>query len=206
MMGMGVTPLAAAYWVAACSDPGITKGPIHLVTQILADCGGRGTPTLWHVPRHGLLDILSDDAAVLVFRDMAVQAIWAALARDRQGYRGLALGLDYGLTLSFARALRGEQHRRMMAILQDGVWTPSRAARVNAGADVCVFCGQDQADATRRWWHCAAIPRSSHPLCLSFERLLGALAELGPGYDCLWRTGTAPLVLGTQGRLTGLTP
>ena len=58
MMCMGVTPLVSAYWVAACSDPGTTKGPTHLVTKILAGCGARGTPTLWHVPRYGFLDIL----------------------------------------------------------------------------------------------------------------------------------------------------
>jgi hypothetical protein len=138
-MILGMGPEVSAYWEAAFADPGRTKGPIHLVVKIITECGTHGSPTLWTVPRHGVLDILRDEDAVAVFRDMAVQSVWKDLARDRQGYKGLEQGIDYTLTLALARTLKGEQLNRMRAILQDGVWTPTRAARVNTGTDQCIF-------------------------------------------------------------------
>ena len=141
-LGMGPTPEIVAYWKAALADPGKTKGPIHLVVKIIMECCAQGSPTLWTIPRHGVLDILSDEDAASVFKDMAVQAVWKDLAKDRQGYQGLEPGIDYPLTMSFARTLKGEQLNRMRAILQDGVWTLMRAARVNTGTDNCIFLRQ----------------------------------------------------------------
>ena len=112
--------------------------------KILGECGVQGSPTQWEVPRRGVLDILRDEDTVSVFRDMAVQAVWKDLAQERQGYQGLEQGIDYDPTLSFARTLKGEQLNRMRAILQDGVWTPTRAARANSGTDKCIFVGRSK--------------------------------------------------------------
>ena len=87
-MGVGPTPEITSYWGVALSDPRRTKGPIHLVVRIIAECGAQGSPTLWAVPRHGVLDILRDEDSVAVFRGMAVQDVWKDLARDRQGCQG----------------------------------------------------------------------------------------------------------------------
>ena len=110
-----------SYWNDASTDLGRTKGPIHLVVKIITECCSHGSPTQWTVPRHGNLGILRGEDAIAIFRDMAVQSVWKDLSRDRQGYQGLAQGIDYPLTLSFPRTLKGEHFHRMRAILQDGV-------------------------------------------------------------------------------------
>ena len=94
-LGIGPTPEVATYWEAALADSGKTKGPIHRVVKIVTECNAHGSPTQWTVPRHGVLSLLSDEDAADVFRDMAVQAVWKDLAKDRQGYHGLEQGIDY---------------------------------------------------------------------------------------------------------------
>ena len=66
IMGVGPTPAIVAYWDTAIADPGKTKGPIHLVVKIIADCGAHGSPTQWRVPRHGVLAILRVGACFFV--------------------------------------------------------------------------------------------------------------------------------------------
>ena len=79
---------------------------------------------------------------------MATQATWAGLARHRSGFQGLDTGLDYSSTLLFMASIKHrESSNRMRSIMQAGVWTPLRAARVNTGTSHCLHCVAENADA-----------------------------------------------------------
>ena len=87
-------------------------------------------------------------------------AIWKELATDRQGSGGLGAGFDYGGALQWPSRIQATDMRdRMKAILQDGVWTPRRAARAGNASDVCSHCGQEQADVVHLWWECTGLHR-----------------------------------------------
>ena len=109
-------------------------------------------------------------------RDCAVSAIWKQLAPQRQRYAGLSNGLDYLSTLIWPNRIKNvAQKSRTFSILQDGVWTPARAARVNAGNPNCLHCGASSADTTHLWWQCSAINRN----------LCDADPTDGPFTDCM---------------------
>ena len=117
-------------------------------------------PTTWYHPERGPVDVLDMDDQKTLLLDWAAQATWKELSLKRSGYAGLSKGLDYGVTLKYLGTLKHQEARqRMRSILQFGVWTPARAARVNSGTSDCIHCGHPMADVDHLWWHCPNIPR-----------------------------------------------
>ena len=149
-IGIGPSDLVCEYWESIQADKGRIKGPIHLVCTVLKACSILPkSPILWQLPSGQDIDILQHPDFTHIAKEHAVSAIWSELASQRQGYAGLANGLDYSATLSWPKRIKSAaQRNRMYAIQQDGVWTPARAARVGAGAPNCLHGGQTQADVT----------------------------------------------------------
>ena len=121
-------------------------------------------------PPQGTVHILNGDDDP-IFRDMVVQAVWAELARGRAelargraSYEVLDAGLECQATTTLLRSLKDpHQHNRLKSIFQAGVWTPSRADRVNAGTSNCIHCGVENVDVKHLWWECRSIPRVPPP-------------------------------------------
>ena len=71
--------------------------------------------------------------------ELAVQATWMELARQRSGSAVLSHGLDYWATLHFSRTIKHQECKyRMCSILQNVVEAPVRAARANTGSSDCL--------------------------------------------------------------------
>ena len=116
-------------------------------------------PTKWRTRRHGEVGILTAPNTRALFRDMAIQAAWMELARHRSGYDGLAHGFDYSSTLKKRSTLMHQDSKsRVRSSLQNGVWTPTRAAR-NAGRSEYLHSGAPNVDVERLWWNCPKIPK-----------------------------------------------
>ena len=124
-VGIGPNVQVCNYWSTLQNDAGRTKGPIHLVYKALQACKILPkSPIVWQLPNGLEIDILSYPDYPSTMRDCAVSAIWAELASHRQGYAGLSTGLDYSATLTWPSRIKTvAQKGRMLAILQDGVWT-----------------------------------------------------------------------------------
>ena len=98
-----------------------------------------------------------------VSRGLAATSIWRELAAARRGYVGLDAGLDYHATMAWPNKIAHPiQRNRMREVLQDGVWTPFRAARVGAGTAHCLHWGEPQADVAHLWWECSALHRNTY--------------------------------------------
>ena len=195
--GMGPTQDIRSCWAHALNDSGRPKGPIHTVIRILLDCGVQPeSPVQWKAPGVGVLHILSDSHALKIFREWSVNAVWAELAQSRRGYQGLSTGMDHSSSWAYHRTIKNVQSRnRLKSIFQDGVWTPYRAGRVNAGEDVCIFCGAPGADVLHFWWHCPSIPRhrwNRHGTGRPFFELHRAYEESLGQPKCLWHVGLVP--------------
>ena len=124
------------------------KGAIHQVILALKERAVNPIgPTTWSIQDIGVVDVLLLSNPKTIFTEIAVQAIWMELSRSRSGYEGLSRGLDYGPTIHYSRTLKQQvSMRRLRAILQNEVWTPVRAARVNTGTSECLHCGAHDAD------------------------------------------------------------
>ena len=179
------------------NDSGRTKGPIHLVIKTLRECGVEPiAPTVWQVPLAGKVDILAHPDYPTFARQLSVDAIWKELALHRQGYTGLDPGLDYKATLRWPTKIKSvSQRHRMISILQDGVWTPTRASRVGIGSHNCLHCGEPNADVTHLWWECKHLDSAlsdADPFGWPFQRLHLLWQRALGEPRCLWRTGTVP--------------
>ena len=160
--------------------------------RLLGEMGVEATcPVIWTLPHCGAIDI-RESGALSCFRDLAIQTVWAELAGQRQGFAGLRAGFDRDATLAYPQTFRGERHWRMRTILADGVWTPCRRGRVNAGPDKCIHCPQAQADIHHMWWACPGIPRPLWNDHGGFPKVLRFCALHAGQPECLWRTGLVP--------------
>ena len=92
----------------------------------------------------------------------------------------------------------------MHSILSNGVWTPNRAKRANAGSGDCIHCGLNNADVYHLWWNCPKINRypkkkkdavyiqwgtGGRPL--NFDELIHIKKDLEQ-IKSLWTTGVVP--------------
>ena len=106
-VGIGPNGQVTSYWDKLANDRGRTKGPIHLVYNVLKACRIQpSSPVSWKFPNGLEMDIVTYPDFSSAVRECVVSAIWAELAAHRQGYADMSNGLDYNGTLSWPNRIK----------------------------------------------------------------------------------------------------